>query len=315
MNIEQNVFSPGEISTITVNAVRAEKNVPGRLLTGISQLDDHFVMFRGRKVIGVMADTSNGKTSVMSILAKSFMSQLREQEIILWVTFEDSIEDMGMNSLANISQVPVRSLFHGEVTKEEWGRMITAAAHRAAQPIWAMGHSETAGHGRSRLTLTDIWAGVDFIRDVQEKKLRVIFLDYLQRINTDDVDARQIREKFMYTMDKVKDLALDSGACVIIGTQITRKVQEREWKMPQVHDAQETSNFEQTCDGIISLWIPKRDMAVGEPLPMDRAGTASLHVTERLLLMQTLKQKRGEAPRLMAVDFHPETNEIKGYTR
>jgi len=57
--------------------------------------------------------------------------------------------------------------------------------------------------------MTDIWAGMEYIMDKRGKKVRAVFLDYLQRINTDDQKG-DIRERYMRTMDKVKDLALAS---------------------------------------------------------------------------------------------------------
>jgi len=115
-------------------------------------------------------------------------------------------------------------------------------------------------------------------------------------------------------MDSVKDLALDFNTCVVIGTQVGRDIKERKWKQPQDNDAQETSNFEQTCDGMISLWIPKKTEKIGDSLiAKEGVDGQAVNVTENLMLIQTLKQKKAKAPVLRAVDFLPETNEIQTY--
>ncbi|TXH59221.1 MAG: hypothetical protein E6Q97_00270, partial [Desulfurellales bacterium] len=112
----------------------------------------------------------------------------------------------------------------------------------------------------------------------------------------------------------VKDLSLAFDTDLIIGSQVSRDVKTRQWNQPQVTDAQETSNFEQTCDGIISLWIPKKDKPIGTSL-IEKKGVdgQAVSVTENLMLIQTLKQKKGKAPVLRAVDFLPEANEIETY--
>lgn len=318
LNPDTYTFDPSLVSSLTVGSVRAAKEAPDALLSGIPQLDDHYVMFRPKRVTGLLAYTSNGKTSVMNLLARNFVSQLRPDEIILPVTWEDSIEDLTLSYLSSVSKVPMTSLFSGKLEPRQWDAMMQAATARAAAPIWVMGHSEQSESRRPQLTMTDVQRGMEYIVDKRKKKIRVVFLDYLQRISRDDRQG-QIREQYMSIMDTVKNLALAFGCTVIIGSQVGRDVKERKWKQPQDHDAQETSNFEQTCDGLISLWIPKKTEPMDAKLinaGVDDKGnrTEQINVTENLMLIQTLKQKKAKAPVLRAVDFCPERNEIGKYT-
>ena len=315
MNHPENfVFDPSLVSTLTVGSIKAAQDNPDTLATGIPQLDDHYIMHRPRRVNGIIAYTSHGKTSLMNILARNFIPQIGEDEIIVYATWEDSIEDLSLSFLANTSRIPVQSLFHGKLSTNEWDAMMRAATHRAQTPLWLIGHSEQKEARRPRLTLTDVWAAMEYIVDKRKKKVRAIFIDYLQRINRDD-QRGETRMQYMAIMDKVKDLALGFDTDVIIGSQVGRDVKERKWKQPQDNDAQETSNFEQTCDGIISLWIPKKTEKMGDCL-LEKQGIdgQAVFVTENLMMIQTLKQKKAKAPVLRAVDFYPSTNEIGTYT-
>jgi replicative DNA helicase len=313
MTAENLVFDPSLVSTLTVNSIRSAQENPDTFSTGIPQLDDHYVTMRPRRVNGIIAYTSHGKTSVMNIMARSFVEQIKEDEVIVFCTWEDSVEDMTLSYLANVSRIPLLSLFHGNLTVGEWDSMMKAATQRATTPLWLIGHSEQKEARRPRLTMSDITAAIEYITDVRKKKVRAVFLDYLQRINRDDKRG-EMRGQYMGIMDSVKDLALDFNTCVVIGSQVGRDVKERKWKQPQDNDAQETSNFEQTCDGMISLWIPKKTEKIGECL-IEKQGVdgQAVFVTENLMLMQTLKQKKAKAPVLRACDFLPETNEIQTY--
>lgn len=313
-NPENFVFDPSLVSTLTVGSIKAAREFPDCLQTGIPQMDDHYVMHRPRRVNGILAYTSHGKTSVSNILARNFITQIAENEIIVYATWEDSVEDMSLSFLANVSRIPIQSLFHGKLGINEWDEMMKAATQRAQTPLWLIGHSEQKEARRPRLTMTDIWAAMEYIADKRKKKVRAIFLDYLQRINRDDQKG-EMRGQYMGIMDRVKDLALAFDTDVIIGSQVGRDVKERKWKQPQDNDAQETSNFEQTCDGIVSLWIPKKTEKMGECL-IEKQGVngQAVNVTDRLMLIQTLKQKKAAAPVMRAVDFIPETNEIRTYT-
>jgi replicative DNA helicase len=313
MSAENIVFDPSLVSTLTVGSIKAARDNSDCLMSGIPQLDDHYVMFRPRRVNGILAYTSQGKTSVSNILARNFAKQIGEDEVIVYATWEDSVEDMTLSYIANTTKINITSLFGGKLTPNEWDAMMKASTERAATPIWLIGHSEQKQARRPRLTMTDIWAAMEYIVDKRKKKVRAVFLDYLQRINRDDQKG-ETRMQYMGIMDKVKDLALDFNTCVVIGTQVGRDVKERTWKQPQDNDAQETSNFEQTCDGMISLWIPKKTEKIGDCL-IEKKGVdgQAVFVTENLMLMQTLKQKKAQAPVLRAVDFIPETNEIQVY--
>jgi replicative DNA helicase len=312
-NPESFIFDPSLVSTLTVGSIKAARENPDYLQTGIPQLDDHYVMHRPRRVNGIIAYTSHGKTSLMNILARNFISQIGEDEIVIYATWEDSIEDLSLSFLANVSRIPMQSLFSGKLSINEWDGMMRAATQRAATPLWLIGHSEQKEARRPRLTMSDIWAGMEYIADKRKKKVRAIFMDYLQRINRDDQKG-EMRGQYMAIMDKVKDLALGFDTDVIIGSQVGRDVKERKWKQPQDNDAQETSNFEQTCDGIISLWIPKKTEKIGECM-IEKQGIdgQAVFVTDNLMLIQTLKQKKAKAPVLRAVDFLPEINEIQTY--
>jgi replicative DNA helicase len=315
MSAENIVFDPSLVSTLTVGSIKASQDNSDYLMTGIPQLDDHYVMFRPRRVNGVLAYTSHGKTSLMNILARNFAPQVRadENEVIVYVSWEDSIEDMTLSYLANVSRINVQSLFSGNLTPNQWDSMMKAATARAQTPLWLIGHSEQKEARRPRLTMTDVWQAMEYIVDKRKKKVRAVFLDYLQRINREDMRG-EMRAQYMGIMDKVKDLALDFNTCVTIGTQVGRDIKDRKWKQPQDNDAQETSNYEQTCDGMISLWIPKKTEKIGDCL-IEKKGVdgQAVFVTENLMMMQTLKQKKAKAPVLRAVDFLPETNEIQTY--
>jgi replicative DNA helicase len=249
----------------------------------------------------------------MQILGRNAVPQLREGEIAVHTTWEDSIEDYGLSWISHSSRIPIASLYAGDMKEGEWEAVLKAAVERARQPLWAFGHSEAnarAGSRRPRLTMTDIRRALEYIVDKQKKKVRVIYLDYLQRINRADCKG-DTREAYMEIMDRVKDIALDFNTCAVIGSQVRREVRERKWRQPQDNDAQETSNFEHTCDGIISLQLPYKWEKLGETVI---EGIPPVRVTEKLMLINTLKQKRGKAPVLSAVDFDPTVNEIRAYT-
>ena len=312
-NIEKTIFSPPDVSTKTIASIEEERKNPGYLSIGIEQFGDNFVMARKSKVIGLLGDTSQGKTSLFSHMARGMVEQIdvEKNEIGLFVTWEDNIEDFGMVDIANVSKIPVKSLYNGDVKEYEFERMMKAAAERATMPLWLAGHSETSAT-RPMLTISDIFLICDNLINKQGRVLRFVILDYLQRINREDTGERDTRMQFVKIMDMVKNLALTYTTPVFIGSQVRRELVEKAGKdrQPQMHWAMETSNFEHSCDGILSVWMPfmsKDIYKLGDPVDVKIGIDApQILVTKELMGIQILKQKKGESGTRKWVDFIPE---------
>lgn len=319
-DIDAVIYDPPLISTKTIQSIEAERANPGYLDIGVKQFGADFVMARKSKVVGLLGDTSQGKTSLMIHMAREMSAQLNnsKNEIGLFVTWEDNIEDFGMVDIANISKIPVKSLYNGQVKDGEFNRMLKAAAARAGTPLWLAGHSETS-ESRPMLTMTDIFAVCENLIHKQGKILKFIMLDYLQRINRTDQKERDTRMQFVGIMDMVKNLALSYQSSVFIGSQVRRDMVEKAGKdrQPQTHWAMETSNFEHSCDGMISVWMPymsKDIYKVGDSVEA-KVGINSqpIAVSKELMGIQILKQKKGETGTRAWVDFIPEYGLFSNY--
>lgn len=311
--VESVIYDPPLISKKTVQSIKDERDNPQYLNIGIKQFGNDFVMARKSKVIGLLGDTSQGKTSLMTHMARGMVEQLdiENNEIGLFVTWEDNIEDFGMVDIANVSKIPVKSLYNGQVNKSEFSRMLSAASARAQTPLWLAGHSETSAT-RPMLTMTDIFAVCDSLINKQGKVIKFIMLDYLQRINRTDSKERDTRMQFVGIMDAIKNLALSYQTCVFIGSQVRRDMVEKAGKdrQPQTHWAMETSNFEHSCDGMLSVWMPymsKDIYKVGDSVEAKVGINAQpIMVSKELMGIQILKQKKGETGIRTWVDFIPE---------
>jgi len=295
-DITVKIFDPQTIADLGVRKINDSRDKKRkRFFTNLpNNFDDKYVMFQPKKVTGLLADTSNYKTGFSNILARAFTPQLENNQIGLALTWEDSVEDYAVDDIANISDVPLSILHNGELSDANYNAMMQSATVRAGMPLWAGGHSDYVDSRRPRMTMTDIFEMGKYIEDTQGKKIGFAMFDYLQRINRADCKG-DMREQYIEIMDKTKDFANAFGACVVIGSQVRREIEKREWRQPTEHDAQETSNFEHTCDGIISLQIPAR---YRNPYPdkdalIMQVADRPVYVTKELLSARIVKQKKG----------------------
>ncbi|MEA3347053.1 MAG: DnaB-like helicase C-terminal domain-containing protein [Candidatus Auribacterota bacterium] len=312
---EDFVFHPQAVSRLAIKQIKKEQEKKPYLKLGIPQIDDHFVMMRAGKLIGVLADTSHGKSSFMTFIARQMIQQFDDpKDIGVYVTWEDTVEDFGITDISALSAVPISSVYNGEVTETQFANMLKSATQRATSPLWVLGHSETRRTSRPRLTMTDVILGLEYIIHEQKRNIRFVMFDYLQLINLADIRERDTRLRYSEAVNKMKDMAQGYGIISICATQVKRQISERKWKMPQIHDAMETSRFEHACDGMIGLWYVHRTEELGKLIyePKGR-GEVPVYCTEDLMLYETLKQKKGKAMELRALDFIPEYNAFKSY--
>lgn len=313
------IFDPPLISTRAVQSVESARENPTALNLGIRGLDG-YIMAQKSKVNGVLADTSQGKTSFMTYAARNMANQINPEngEIGVYITWEDNIEDFGLADIASFSKIPLASLYKGDIKENQFNTLIRASAERAKTPLWLVGHSEQSG-ARARMTMQDVWSVMDNIVNKQKRKIRFVMMDYLQRINRADMrDEGEARLQFSGVMDSIKDMTLVYKSATFIASQVSRsKVENQKWRQPQIHWAMETSNFEHTCDGALSLWMPIKTKEHYKPDECLQEKTGindkAIFVTPELMLIEILKQKKAQTGHVQAVDFVPEYNEFIEY--
>jgi len=279
--------------------------------TGIASLDEVILPFSGGELITVIGYTSHYKSGFMNWLLKSAVRQIDSDEVVIKVTWEDSVEEETIKWLAGDASVSVTLMVRGEL--DNWDLVMESYKKRIATPLYIVGHSnrrsEEQTKARPRMTMSDVESAVEFICDgVTDKKLKVrmIVLDYLQRIRPDSKDGYTKREQMMEAVNNGKDMALSFGCPVVLGVQASRDVLNRDYKLPRLDDGQETSNIEQSSDKVISLWYPIKTEDDGKLVE-------GIAVTHNLLICGLLKQKLGIAPVILPLYVDPSKNIIGAY--
>ena len=306
------VYSPQEVAKLAIGALEDLKSTAGAgLRSGIASLDEIMLPFRPGELVIVMGYTSNYKSGFSNYLIKSALKQCQENEIVIKVTWEDSVEEDTIKWIASDADISVTSLIKDD-NSSRWNEIMSSYSKRAVTPLWIVGHSNTESakeaKSRPRLTMTDVVRACDHIRSKatdNNYKIRMIVLDYLQRIRPDSTDGGTKREQMMEAVNKAKDLAISFGCPVILGVQASRQVLERDFKLPRLDDGLETSNIEQSSDKIISLWMPIKTEREGSIID-----SLNIEVSKNLLICGVLKQKMGEAPVVMPLYVDPGKNFI-----
>jgi replicative DNA helicase len=327
------VFSPAEAAELGIEHLRKKRNSQSSGIPfGIKRLDEVMNPMLPGELVSVYGLPGHHKTNVLNHLSRKAIEGLPEgsREIVVRATWEQSVEDDTLHWIASDSGIPITALIRNELSEEDWEMVYQSVNRRGVSPLWIIGHSslrsESNHRARPRMTMTDIAKALEMICSSskgESLKIRVVVLDYLQRIRPDPQDGQERREQVMEIVNRAKDCALSFGCTTLLGVQAKREVSERENKIPRQSDAQESSNVEQTSDKIISLWYPwkteqpnstiktqKMAAGGGTSLKNPQVSEETWKVTPNLLVVGIPKQKMGPIIEAVPVYVDPGRNKF-----
>jgi replicative DNA helicase len=297
-DLSRHAYSPERVVDNTLAVIDQRIATRGQgikpMLPGMQEV---LSTWRPGELIGVLGYTSNGKSSLVTyivnqnaqILKSAQATNPENNHAIAFISWEQAVEEQTVVDLARVAYINPGKIFKGEITPEELRKIKEEGApQRKKLPVWLVGHSIHDDRRRPKLSMADVLDIVIWMEEIAGLKLDLIVLDYLQRIRRMKSD---MREAYMDNVDAAKDLALRCP--VLLVSQAGRQVLNRPDPMPDLEDSQETSNFEQSCDNMFGVFMPKQRYRIGAK--MNYHGYKYI-VTEKLLMLGILKQKMGIAP-------------------
>jgi replicative DNA helicase len=272
--------------------------------TGIKMVDDAMIPMKPGDVIGVIARPGHGKSTFMAYLtrkiARDLMTQKREKEVAVFISYEQSIEE-----IESYFQLPANDEYN--LTDISRGRigidtLMRNGAKRAELPVWMLGNSITRRKTTPRMTFDKVIESLEYMEREWQQKPALICLDYVQIIPIEKSAERvqQVTEAIMQT----KELAKRFGCPIIVGVQARRDVDEKKNKLPGAGDCQWASAIEQVSDKLFSLWRPI--LTEEEGSIVGKLNGSNVLATPTLLVAKLLKQRFGPAGQIFNLYFSPE---------
>jgi replicative DNA helicase len=304
--ISKLVYTPQEAASLTAQMVRGmQEHLTDGITTGISGLDSFMLPFGAGDLVTIIGYTSHGKTSWMNFLIRNALAQIKPGECIVKCTWEQSVEQDTLYWIANDAHMSISTMVRGNFNEAAWKIFMHSYQKRVSVPLFIVGHSsvESAGQKkiRPRLTMANVTEACEYIMNSvtdQKYKIKMVALDYLQRIRPDPRDGQDRRIQMIEAVNRSKDLGVGLGCPVLLNVQARREVNDRQYKQPNIDDGQETSNIEQSSDFAMSLWYPIKTEKPGSIL-------SGITVDESYMSLTLLKQKFGKAPVTIPLNFKP----------
>jgi replicative DNA helicase len=244
--------------TDAVNVANAAYQREGGLAgisTGLTDMDRKLGGLHTSDLLILAGRPSMGKTSLATNIAfniaKAYRKGVRpdgtegtvEGGVVGFYSLEMSAEQLAARILSEAAEVPSEQIRRGDMTETEFRRFVDAAKSLEACPLYiddtpALPISQLAARAR-RLKRTH---GLD-----------VLMVDYLQLVRPASAKDSRVNEVSEITQG-LKAIAKELDIPVIALSQLSRQVESREDKRPQLSDLRESGSIEQDADVVMFVF-------------------------------------------------------------
>ena len=214
-------------------------------LGGLHRSD--LLILAGRPSMGKTSLATNVAFNIARAYKKGLTSSGEEGAIdggvVGFFSLEMSAEQLATRILSEVAEIPSNQIRRGDFTESEFRRIVDAAKELEAAPLFiddtpALPISQLAARAR-RLKRTH---GLD-----------VLFIDYLQLVRGTGRSENRVNEISEITMG-LKAIAKELDIPVIALSQLSRQVENREDKRPQLSDLRESGSIEQDADVVMFVF-------------------------------------------------------------
>lgn len=213
------------------------------ITTGITPLDDATGGWRPSQLIVLAARPAMGKTAMMLHFA---LSASQQGKAVCIYALEMSGVSLADRLLCSVADIEVEHYKSGTLTPKEWERINIAQAEIDKLPIYI--------DDNPTVTMRYIATRSKMLH--KRGKCDIIFADYLQLVDTSTGKNRNREQEVANASRNAKIIAKELGIPFVLLSQLSRKVEERADKTPQLSDLRESGAIEQDADTVVFIHRP-----------------------------------------------------------
>ncbi len=266
--------------------------------TGLLDLDKKLGGLHPSDLLILAGRPSMGKTSLATNIAfniaKAFKRGQRPDGIegavnggvVGFFSLEMSAEQLAARILSEAAEVPSENIRRGDMTEAEFRRFVEAAKALEACPLYiddtpALPIAQVAARAR-RLKRTH---GLD-----------VLMVDYLQLLRGSSRGSDNRVQEVSEITQGLKAIAKELNIPVVALSQLSRQVENREDKRPQLSDLRESGSIEQDADVVMFVFREEYYREREKPGDHDLEGMAKWQ--------QVMEQVHGKAEVIIGKQRH-----------
>lgn len=242
------------------NAYQRDGGLSG-ISSGLRDLDGRMGGLQSSDLIVLAGRPSMGKTSLVTNIAfnvaKARARSLQanpdlaaddpahEGAVVAFFSLEMSAEQLATRILSEQAEIPSEKIRRGLIDESEFKRLVQVSQEMATIPLFI---DQTGG-----ITIAQLAARARKLK--RQKGLGLLIIDYLQLLSGSGRRGSDNRvQEITEITTGLKALAKELAVPVIALSQLSRQVEQREDKRPQLSDLRESGSIEQDADVVMFVF-------------------------------------------------------------
>ena len=211
--------------------------------TGFKDLDEITGGFQAGNLIIIAARPAMGKSALVCNIAEN--AAVDHGRPVALFSLEMAEAELAQRFVASRARISGDELRKGRVAEQRWPKILDASQRLAVAPLWVDDSSDVG--------LLELRAKARRLHSQCDGGLALIIVDYLQLMRTESrYDSRVTAVGELSRGLKI--LARELGVPVIAISQLSRAVEQRSPKKPQLSDLRESGNLEQDADLVMFIY-------------------------------------------------------------
>lgn len=238
--------------------------------TGLRDLDQRMGGLQRSDLLVLAGRPAMGKTSLATNIAfniaKAWRGERQEDGtiksvdggIVGFFSLEMSADQLATRIVAEQSSISSYKIRQGRITEADFARLTDVAAQIEKLPLYI---DQTGG-----ISIAQLMARARRLK--RQKGLDVLFIDYLQLLSGSAKSSGQNRvQELTEITTSLKALAKELNVPIIALSQLSRQVESRDDKRPQLSDLRESGSIEQDADVVMFVYREEYYLKGKEPRP------------------------------------------------
>jgi len=240
------------------------------IATGLNNLDKRMGGLQPSDLIVLAGRPGMGKTSLVTNIAFNIAHAYEPAQqadgsfkaanggVIGFFSLEMSSEQLATRIISEQAEVPSSKIRRGDLTEADFEKLVSCTQTLQKIPLFI---DSTGG-----ISIAQLAARARRLK--RQRGLDVIIIDYIQLMQGSSAKASQNRvQEITEITTGLKALAKELGVPIIALSQLSRQVESREDKRPQLSDLRESGSIEQDADVVLFVYREEYYLKNKEPKP------------------------------------------------
>lgn len=240
------------------------------IATGLDDLDQQMGGLQASDLVILAGRPAMGKTALATNIAFNIAAAYRGEQqpdgsiatqsggIVGFFSLEMSCEQLATRILAEQAEIASYKIRRGDISESEFSKLAAAAQTMQVVPLYI---DDTGG-----ISIAQLVARARRLK--RQRGLDFMVVDYLQLLSGSSKSSSQGRvQEITEITTGLKALAKELQVPIVALSQLSRQVEARDDKRPQLSDLRESGSIEQDADVVMFVYREEYYLKSREPKP------------------------------------------------